>query len=111
MGLKRIISTWLGTWLGRVITLILDKIGMEGVVSRILRVSGSSSHEPSSENLQNKQGTSVGVQVGCLMLKLGREIESVKMSVLQAYIFTYLSLSITPLFMKKDDDPLFMESG
>ena len=44
------------------------------------------------------------------MLKLGREIESVKMSVLQAYIFTYLFVSIASLFMKKDDNPHFMEN-
>ena len=45
------------------------------------------------------------------MLKLGREIESVKMSVLQAYIFTYLYVVIASLYIKEDDDPLFMESG
>ena len=41
------------------------------------------------------------------MLKLGGEIESIKMSVLQACIFSYLSLSIASLFMKKNDDKLF----
>ena len=71
----------------------------------------TSGHEPGSKNLQNKQGTSGGVPTDSSMLKLGREIESVKMSVLQVYIFTYLFVSITSLFMKKDDDPLFMESG
>ena len=45
------------------------------------------------------------------MLKLDREIESVKMSVLQAYIFPYLSVAITSLYIKEDDDPLFIESG
>ena len=45
------------------------------------------------------------------MLKLDREIESVKMSVLQAYIFSYLSVAIASLYMKEDNDPLFMESG
>ena len=74
---------------------------MEGVVSWILRVSGSSGHEPGSENLQNKQGTGGGVQAGTPMLKLGREIESVKMLVLQTYIFTYLSLSITSLICEE----------
>ena len=48
---------------------------------------GSSGHEPGRKNLQNKQGTNGGVPVGSPMLKLVREIESVKMSVLQAYIF------------------------
>ena len=48
---------------------------------------------------------------GSSMPKLGREIESIKMSVLQACYFSYLFLSIASLFMKKDDDPLFMESG
>ena len=34
------------------------------------------------------------------------------MSVLQADIFTYLFLlALPPLFMKKDDDSLFMKSG
>ena len=51
------------------------------------------------------------MSAGSPMLKLGREIESVKMLVLQVYIFAYLFLSIASLFMKKDDDPLFMESG
>ena len=39
--------------------------------------------------------------VGSLMLKLGREIKSVKMSVLQMYIFIYLSLSITSLIYEE----------
>ena len=70
------------------------------VVSRILTVSRSSGHEPGSENLQNKQGTGGGVPVGSLMLKLVREIESVKMSVLQAFFFFFfanLFVSITSL--------------
>ena len=48
------------------------------VVSRILRVSGSSGHEPDSKNLQNKQGTDGGVPAGSPMFKLVREIESVQ---------------------------------
>ena len=48
---------------------------------------------------------------GSPMLKLDKEINSVKMSVLQAYIFTYLSIAIPFLFMKEKDHPLFMESG
>ena len=48
------------------------------VVSRILRISRSSGHEPNSKNLQNKQGTSGGVPAGSPMLKLVGEIESVK---------------------------------
>ena len=46
-----------------------------------------------------------------LMLKLDKEIESVKMLVLQTYICTYLSVAIASLYMKEDDDPLFMENG
>ena len=84
------------------------------VVSRILRVSRSSGHEPDNKNLQNKQGTDGGVPADSPMLKLVKEIESVKMSVLQAYIFFYIYhffLALPPLFMKKADDLLFMESG
>ena len=77
------------------------------VVSQILRVFGSSGHESDNKILQNKQGTDGGVPTSSPMLKLEREMESRKMSVLHAYIFTYLSLSIAFLFMKKDDDPLF----
>ena len=46
-----------------------------------------------------------------LMLKLDKEIENVKMSVLQAYIFTYIYVAIASLYMKEVDDPLFMESA
>ena len=45
------------------------------------------------------------------MLKLDREIESVNVSLLVVYFFTYLYVSIPSLFMKDEDDPLFMESG
>ena len=48
------------------------------MVSRILRVSGSSGHEPGSKNLQRKQGTGGGVPTGSSKLKLVREIENVK---------------------------------
>ena len=45
---------------------------------------------------------------GFPMLKLERAMESLKkMSVLQEYIFTHLSLGIASLFIKKDDDPPF----
>ena len=81
------------------------------VVSQILRVYGSLGHEPGSQNLQNKQGTGGGVSAGSSMLKLIGEIESIKMSICRhIYFFTSLSLSIASLFMKKDDDPPFMES-
>ena len=50
--------------------------------------------------------------IGSPMLKLDREIESVKMSVLHAYLFFFhLSITIASLYLKEDDDPLFMESG
>ena len=64
-----------------------------------------------SKNLQNKQGTGGGVSAGSLMLKLDKEIESVNISLAVVYFFTYLSVVIPSLFMKKKDDPLFMESG
>ena len=48
------------------------------VVSQILRISGSSGHEPGSKSLQNKQGTGGGVLADTPMLKLVGEIESVK---------------------------------
>ena len=51
------------------------------------------------------------MSTGSPMLKLGREVESVKMSVLQAYIFPYLYVAIASLYTKEVDDPLFMESG
>ena len=81
------------------------------VVSRILRVSGSSGHGPGSKDLQNKQGTDSDVSVGSPMLKLDREKYRASMSVFQWCIFTYLSVAIPSLFMKEKDDPLFMESG
>ena len=82
------------------------------VVSRILRVHRSSGHEPGSKNLQNKQGTDDGVLVGSLMLKLVKEIESVLTVSLVGVQFSHtFFLALPPLFMKKDDDPLFMGSG
>ena len=57
---------------------LINFMMMESVVSRILRISGSSRHELSSKNLQNKQGIDGGVPVNSPMLKLVREIESVK---------------------------------
>ena len=48
------------------------------------------------------------MHVGSLILKLGREIESIKMLVLQVYNFTYLSVVIASLYMKEDDDPFFL---
>ena len=47
------------------------------VVSQILRVYGSSGHEPNNKNLQNKQGTGGGVSIGSPMLKLVKEMGSV----------------------------------
>ena len=44
------------------------------------------------------------------MLKLDREIKSIDVSLAVVY-FTYLSIAIFSLFMKEEDDPLFMESG
>ena len=82
------------------------------VVSRILKVFGSSEHKPGSKNFQNKQGTGGGVSVGSPMLKLVREIESIQKCQSCRHIFSHTFLLTLPLlFMKKDDDPLFMESG
>ena len=47
------------------------------VVSRILRVHGSSGHGPISKNLQNKQETDDGVPADSSILKLVKEIGSV----------------------------------
>ena len=44
------------------------------VVSGILRVTGSSGHQPSNKDLQNKQGTDGGVSAASPMLKSDREI-------------------------------------
>ena len=81
------------------------------IVSRILRVHGSSGHEPSSKNLKKKQGTDGGVSISSPMLKLVKDIESNLTSVLHAYTLHTFFLALPPLFMKKDGDPLFMESG
>ena len=58
-------------------------------VSLILRVHGSSRHEPGSKNLQNEQGTDSGVPAGSLMLKLVKEIGSV-LSVSLASIYFHI---------------------
>ena len=48
------------------------------VVSWILRVFGSPGHEPSTKNLQNKQGTSGSVPTDSPMLKLVKKIKGVQ---------------------------------
>ena len=48
------------------------------MVSRILKISRSSEHQPNNKNLQNKQGTGGGVPAGSPMLNLVGEIESIK---------------------------------
>ena len=68
-----------------------------------------SGHEPGSKNLQNKQGTGGGVPAGAPMLKLVKEIESVLTVSLVGVYFSHTL--VPPLFMKKDDDALFMGSG
>ena len=81
-------------------------------VSWIFRVYGSSRHEPDNKNLQNKQGTSDGVPAGSPMLKLVKKIESVlTINLTYLYFSHIIFLELLPLFMKKDDDPLFMGSG
>ena len=74
---------------------------MADVVSRILRVHGSSRHKPNSKNLQNKQGTRGGVPAGSLMLKLVKEVESVLSVKSLAYIFTYIFLSVASLIYEE----------
>ena len=82
------------------------------VVSQILKVSGSSGHEPGNKNQQNKQGIDDGVPAGSLILKLVREIESIQnVSLIGVYFHISFLLALPSLFVKKDDDPLFMESG
>ena len=48
------------------------------VVSRILRVSGSSEYELGIKNLQKKQESGGGVPAGSPMLKLVKEIEGIQ---------------------------------
>ena len=50
------------------------------MVSQILRVSGSSGHQPGSKDLQTKRGTGGGVPTGSQMLELDREIERANVS-------------------------------
>ena len=50
------------------------------------------------------------MSAGSPMLKLDKEIESVTVSLSIVY-FPSLSVAIPSLFMKEEDDPLFMESG
>ena len=57
---------------------LINFMMMGSVVSRILKISRSSGHELDSKNLQNKQSIGSGVLVDSLMLKLVREIKSVK---------------------------------
>ena len=78
------------------------------VVSQILKVHGSSGHEPNSKNLQNKQRIGGGVPPGSPMLKLVKEIRSE----FSRHIFLHTSfLVLPPLFMKKDLSPHSMGSG
>ena len=71
------------------------------VVSRILRVHGSSRHEPNIKNLQNKQGTDNGVPAGSPMLKLVKEIGSVLTVSSAGVYFHILFLSVTSLIYEE----------
>ena len=51
------------------------------------------------------------MSAGSPMLKLDREIESIKCQSCSSVFFTYLYVAIPSLFMKEEDDPFFMESG
>ena len=62
--------------------------------------------------MQNKQGTDGGVTGGSPMVKLVKEIESVlTINLTGIYFSPPFFLALPPLYMKKDDDPLFMGSG
>ena len=82
------------------------------VVSRILKVYGSSGHELNSKNLQNKQVTDGGVSTDSPMLKLVKEMGSVfPVNFVDVFFHIPFFSMLPPLFMKKDLDPLFMGSG
>ena len=82
------------------------------VVSRVLKVTEASGHQPGSKVLQNKENTDGGISVDSLMPKLDREkIESVNVRLFFSIVFFHTFVTMPSLFMKGDDDPLFMESG
>ena len=62
------------------------------VVSRILRVHGSSEHEPNSKNLQNNQGTDGSEPAGSPMLKSVKEMGSV-LSINSAEVLFHIPFS------------------
>ena len=57
-------------------------------------------------NLQNKQGTGGGLPIGSPMLKLIGEHKKFQ-SCGRIFSHTFL-IALPPLFIKKDDDPLFL---
>ena len=66
------------------------------VVSRILRVFGSSGHQLGIKDMQNKQGTNGGVSASSPMLKLDREIESANVSLAVVYFSHTFMLLFLP---------------
>ena len=79
------------------------------VVSRILIVTRSSGHQPSRKDLQNKQGTGGSVSAASLILSQ-TEKSGEKVCQFINRVLENLPVAIPSLFMKEEDDPLFMES-
>ena len=73
-----------------------------------LRVHGLSGHEPCSKNLQNKLSTDGGVPARSPMLKLDKEMESVKKCQSSSRIFfTHIFLSVTSHFYEEGSSSTF----
>ena len=84
---------------------------MACAVPRILRVHRSLGHEFGSKNLQNKLSTGGGMSASSPVLKLNKEVESVKKNCQSCsrIFFTYLSLSVTSFFYEEGSSSTFYE--
>ena len=86
------------------------KVLLKRKFSGILRVTGSLGHQPSSKDLQNKQGTGSGVSAASRMLKSNQKLgEKVRQFI--SKVFESLLVVIPSLCMKEEDGQLFMESS